>query len=123
MRGKATVLVKPNQLETWDLPISDPEPGGALVRTLVGGVCGSDVHIANGEAGVMPFPIILGHEGVGKIEKLGEGVETDYAGVPVVVGDLVVWSPILTNLLPYVYRFPEFSYYIVCFLDMFIDVP
>ena len=94
MRGKATVLVKPNQLETWDLPISDPEPGGALVRTLVGGVCGSDVHIANGEAGVMPFPIILGHEGVGKIEKLGEGVETDYAGVPVVVGDLVVWSPI-----------------------------
>lgn len=94
MKGKATVLVKPNQIETWEVPIAEPEPGGALVRTLVGGVCGSDVHIANGEAGEMPFPIILGHEGVGRIEKLGAGVNKDYAGVDVKVGDLVVWSPI-----------------------------
>ncbi len=92
--GRATVLVAPNHLETWDVPIADPEPGGALVRVVVGGVCGSDVHIMTGEAGVMPFPIILGHEGVGQIEKLGPGVATDYAGVPVKVGDLVYWAPI-----------------------------
>ena len=91
--GRATVLVEPNRIETWEVPIADPEPGGALVRVVVGGVCGSDVHIATGEAGVMPFPIILGHEGVGRIEKLG-GIETDYAGVPVKVGDLVYWAPI-----------------------------
>lgn len=91
--GRATVLVEPNRIETWDVPIVDPEPGGALVRVVVGGVCGSDVHITSGEAGVMPFPIILGHEGVGRIEKLG-GIETDYAGVPVKPGDLVYWSPI-----------------------------
>lgn len=91
--GRATVLVEPNRIETWDVPIVDPEPGGALVRVVVGGVCGSDVHITSGEAGVMPFPIILGHEGVGRIEKLG-GIETDYAGVAVKPGDLVYWSPI-----------------------------
>ncbi len=91
--GRATVLVEPNRIETWDVPIVDPEPGGALVRVVVGGVCGSDVHITSGEAGVMPFPIILGHEGVGRVEKLG-GIETDYAGVPVKPGDLVYWSPI-----------------------------
>jgi 5-exo-hydroxycamphor dehydrogenase len=91
--GRATVLVEPNRIETWEVPISDPEPGGALVRVLLGGVCGSDVHIASGEAGVMPFPIILGHEGVGRVERLG-GIETDYAGVPVKPGDLVYWSPI-----------------------------
>ena len=72
----------------------DPEPGGALVRVVLGGVCGSDVHILTGEAGEMPFPIILGHEGVGRVERLGAGVATDYAGVPVVPGDLVYWSPI-----------------------------
>jgi threonine dehydrogenase-like Zn-dependent dehydrogenase len=93
LTGRATVLVEPNRIETWNVPIADPEPGGALVRVLIGGVCGSDVHIATGEAGVMPFPIILGHEGVGRIEKLG-GIETDYAGVPVKPGDLVYWSPI-----------------------------
>lgn len=91
--GRATVLVQPNRLETWDVPIFEPEPGGALVRIIVGGVCGSDVHITTGEAGIMPFPIILGHEGIGRIERLG-GVATDYAGVEVAIGDLVYWSPI-----------------------------
>ncbi len=41
----------------------------------------------------MPFPIILGHEGIGIIEKLGQ-IEKDYAGTPVKPGDLVCWSPI-----------------------------
>lgn len=92
--AKACVLVEPNRIETWDVPVFDPEPGGVLVRIVAGGVCGSDVHLQTGEAGVMPFPIILGHEGVGRIEKLGDGTSTDYAGEPVKVGDLVYWSPI-----------------------------
>lgn len=94
MLGRASVLVKPNQLETWDVEITDPEPGGALVSIVLGGVCGSDVHILTGEAGEMPFPVILGHEGIGRVEKLGAGVTTDYAGVELKAGDLVYWSPI-----------------------------
>lgn len=94
MNGRAVVLVKKNVLEIREVPISSPEPGGALVRVVLGGVCGSDVHILSGEAGEMPFPIILGHEGVGRIEELGSGVRTDYAGTPVTIGDLVYWSPI-----------------------------
>jgi threonine dehydrogenase-like Zn-dependent dehydrogenase len=94
MRGKAAVLVEKNRLETWDVDIADPEAGGALVSVVLGGVCGSDVHILTGEAGEMPFPIILGHEGVGRIEQLGRGADTDYAGVPVKSGDLIFWSPI-----------------------------
>lgn len=92
--GKAAVMAAANKLEIWDVPVPDPEPGGALVSIVVGGVCGSDIHILSGEAGVIPFPIILGHEGVGRIEKLGAGVSTDYAGVPVKLGDLIFWSPI-----------------------------
>lgn len=92
--ARASVLVEPNRIETWDVPVFDPEPGGALVRVVAGGVCGSDVHITSGDSGVMPFPIILGHEGVGRIEKLGTGVVTDYAGVRVKPGDLVYWAPI-----------------------------
>ena len=51
MRGKASVLVEKNRLETWDVEIADPEAGGALVSVVLGGVCGSDVHILTGEAG------------------------------------------------------------------------
>lgn len=87
-------MVAPNVVETWEVPVFDPPPGGALVRVVIGGVCGSDVHIVSGEAGEMPFPIILGHEGVGRIEKLGSGTMTDYAGNQVRAGDLVAWSPI-----------------------------
>ena len=94
MDGRAVVLVKKNVLEIREVPIASPEPGGALVRVVLAGVCGSDVHIVSGEAGEMPFPIILGHEGVGRIEELGAGVATDYAGTPVAIGDLVYWSPI-----------------------------
>ncbi|KXX59899.1 alcohol dehydrogenase [Rhodococcus sp. ACS1] len=92
--GKAAVLVETNRIETWEVPVSDPEPGGLLVEVVIGGVCGSDNHIVTGEAGEMPFPIILGHEGVGRIYKLGAGVSADYASVPVEVGDLVYWAPI-----------------------------
>lgn len=91
--GRAAVLVETNRVETWEVPISDPEPGGALVKVVLGGVCGSDAHIVSGDAGNMPFPIILGHEGVGQIEKLGSGVTTDYAGTPVREGDLIYWAP------------------------------
>src|SRR5580693_1822243 len=91
---RAAVLVEPNRVETWDVPLVDPPPGGALVSVVLGGVCGSDVHITSGEAGVMPFPIILGHEGIGRIETLGAGVDSDHAGAPVKPGDLIYWSPI-----------------------------
>jgi threonine dehydrogenase-like Zn-dependent dehydrogenase len=92
--GRAAVLVEPNRVETWDVPVVDPGQGELLVSVVIGGVCGSDVHIKTGDAGVMPFPIIFGHEGVGRIERLGEGVTTDFAGVPVKQGDLVCWAPI-----------------------------
>src|SRR5919197_711600 len=92
--GRAAVLLEPNRVEVWDVPVVEPGPGEVLIRVVLGGVCGSDVHIKTGDAGVMPFPIILGHEGVGRIEKLGAGVTADFASVPVQEGDLVCWAPI-----------------------------
>ncbi|OUS92335.1 zinc-binding dehydrogenase [Rhodococcus sp. NCIMB 12038] len=92
--ARAAVLVGPDNVETWEVNVPEPAPTGVLVRVVVGGVCGSDAHIVTGDAGVMPFPIILGHEGVGRIEKLGADITTDYAGVPVEAGDVVYWAPI-----------------------------
>jgi 5-exo-hydroxycamphor dehydrogenase len=39
-------------------------------------------------------PVVLGHEGVGRIAELGEGPAADYAGTPVTAGDRVYWSPV-----------------------------
>jgi len=92
--SKRAVLVNPsNPIEIWDEIIASPGPGEVLVRTEMSGVCGTDVHLARGEI-ELPGPIVLGHEGVGRIEHLGEGATTDYAGTPVVPGDRVYWVPL-----------------------------
>ncbi len=93
--GKRAVLVGPNRpIEIWERSMPSPGPGEVLLRVEMGGVCGSDVHLWRGEM-PLPSPIVLGHEGIGIIDELGEGVTTDYASTPVKVGDRVYWAPIL----------------------------
>jgi uncharacterized protein len=57
------------------LPIPVPEFGQVLVRTRAVGLCGTDAHILRGRFDV-PTPVVLGHESVGEIVAIGEGVET-----------------------------------------------
>jgi S-(hydroxymethyl)glutathione dehydrogenase/alcohol dehydrogenase len=74
-------------IETVSIP-STPPPGDVLVRLRASGLCHSDLHVLLGEWEV-PTPMILGHEGAGVVEAVGEGV----SGVE--VGDHVVlsWTP------------------------------
>ncbi|CAL9649630.1 L-threonine 3-dehydrogenase [Streptomyces sp. enrichment culture] len=55
----------------------DPEPGAGQVRIRVeaSGLCHTDIHAAHGDWPIKPDPpFVPGHEGVGPVEKLGEGV-------------------------------------------------
>jgi threonine dehydrogenase-like Zn-dependent dehydrogenase len=93
-RGRRIVFVKPQYpLECWEGEVADPVPGGVLIRTTIAGVCGTDAHRLAGDVPLMGHPVNFGHEGVGTIEVLGAGVATDWAGVPVHVGDVVYWTP------------------------------
>jgi propanol-preferring alcohol dehydrogenase len=61
-------------LEIEDLPIPEPAAGQVLVRIETCGLCHTDIHAARGEWPVKPAPpFIPGHEGVGVIERLGDG--------------------------------------------------
>ena len=91
--ARAAVLEQfktPLQLRDYPLP-SRPEPGAVLVRTEMAGICGTDVHLWKGELPIA-LPVILGHETVGRIEQLGEGVETDWNGEALKLGDRVTWN-------------------------------
>lgn len=86
----AAVFRTPNApltLEEVSLP-STPAPGEVLVRMKASGLCHSDFHVLTGEWEV-PSPMILGHEGAGIIESVGEGVTTLAAGDHVVLS----WTP------------------------------
>ena len=74
-----------------EFPLPALEPGAALVRTEMAGICGTDVHLWKGELKI-GLPVILGHETVGKIEQLGEGLNRDWNGEPLTVGDRVTWT-------------------------------
>ncbi len=68
--------------------IDPPGPGEALVRIHASGVCHSDVWaVAHGNWGA-PFPMLLGHEGAGVVEAVGEGVRVPAPGDAV----LLAWG-------------------------------
>lgn len=54
----------------------DPEPGPGEVRVKVGacGICRTDLHVLDGELPNISYPIIPGHEVVGRVDALGSGV-------------------------------------------------
>jgi propanol-preferring alcohol dehydrogenase len=58
-----------------NVPVPSPGPGQALVKLITSGVCHTDLHAVEGDWPVKPNPpFIPGHEGVGKVIALGEGV-------------------------------------------------
>lgn len=61
-----------------------PQSGEVLIRVDRVGVCGSDVHLFRGHRPA-PYPLILGHEALGRIEAVGAGVGSDRVGERVVV--------------------------------------
>jgi D-arabinose 1-dehydrogenase-like Zn-dependent alcohol dehydrogenase len=69
-----------------------------LLEVIKANVCGSDLHIWRGLHPVIKKGVVMGHEFIGRVLKLGEGVTTDYAGVTVKVGDRVVAPYFLTCL-------------------------
>lgn len=70
--------------ETKRVPVPELGPRDILVRLSATGVCGSDLHLAAGHLG--PCRDILGHEGVGRVVKLGSAVEPSSVQIGTRVG-------------------------------------
>ena len=74
MRVTAAVLYdvnKPYSVEAVEL--DPPKRGEVLIRVGAAGVCRSDLHFQKGEA-TIAMPAVLGHEGAGTVERVGDGV-------------------------------------------------
>ncbi len=91
---KAAVLVEYGKpLEIQEVEIPEVGPGAILVKVLLAGICGTDVHQQRGELTIKsPLPNLQGHETIGQIVKLGEGRVGDAAGEPLKVGDRIMWA-------------------------------
>jgi S-(hydroxymethyl)glutathione dehydrogenase / alcohol dehydrogenase len=74
VRVRAAVLRQPGDVRVEDVELDEPKAGEVLVRMAAAGVCHSDLHLANGALGDGRWPMVLGHEGAGVVEAVGDGV-------------------------------------------------
>ena len=92
--ARVAVLDGPNgSFSVNEYPVPEPGPGQFLLRTELSGVCATDTHIYKGEVPGIPYPVVMGHEFVGTIARLGSGVTHDTEGKPVAEGDRIVPMP------------------------------
>src|SRR5215469_10993197 len=82
---KAAVFVEPGRIVLEEKPVPDVGPLDALVRVTTTTICGTDIHILKGEYPV-ERGLIIGHEPVGVIEKLGSAVTGYREGQRVIAG-------------------------------------
>ena len=87
---RAAVLRGPGDVALEELPRPEPGPGEVLVQVRVTGICGSDLHVFKGTSPepMAPRPV-LGHETMGVVAQLGDGVDGLSVGQRVGVEPLV----------------------------------
>jgi 2-desacetyl-2-hydroxyethyl bacteriochlorophyllide A dehydrogenase len=84
---RAVVYEGINKLAIADRPTPEPGPHQVLVETAAVGICGTDLHVLQGEFEGTVFPIVPGHEATGTVMAFGSEVEG------LTVGDKVVVAP------------------------------
>jgi putative phosphonate catabolism associated alcohol dehydrogenase len=90
--GLVAVYDKPNApFELRLFPIREPRPGEVLVKVRMCTICRSDIHSYLGHR-PNPTPGVLGHEIIGTIVALGDGITKDMRGDALREGDRITWS-------------------------------
>lgn len=74
---------KPLRLE--EVPAPEPAAGEVLVRVTAAGICHTELHFLSGLLDLGVAPLTLGHEIVGRVERVGEGVPPERIGERVIV--------------------------------------
>jgi alcohol dehydrogenase len=82
---RANVFHEPNNIRLEEVPRPKAGVGEAVIRITLTTICGTDLHILRGEYPVKPG-LVIGHEPVGVIEELGDGVMGYEIGERVLVG-------------------------------------
>jgi threonine dehydrogenase-like Zn-dependent dehydrogenase len=82
---RAFVIVGPGAAEVRELPRPEPRPGEVIVEVERAGVCGTDVEFYTGEmsylhTGQASYPIRIGHEWMGVVSAIGQGVDPSWVG-------------------------------------------
>lgn len=81
---KAGVLIQPHHIHLQTVETPEPKAGEVRIKLSKVGICGSDVHLFLGHR-LLANPTVIGHEGLGVIDKIGEGIVGRHIGERVAV--------------------------------------
>jgi 2-desacetyl-2-hydroxyethyl bacteriochlorophyllide A dehydrogenase len=81
---KAAVLKDHRMIRVEEIQQPEPAAGEVLIKVALGGICGSDHSVYNGKIKV-PLPVVPGHEAIGTIVEIGEGVADRMVGQRVTI--------------------------------------
>jgi len=86
IQGRACILNNPGEPAiVEEIEVDSPGPNEVLIKLTASGVCHTDLTVKMLNGNGMAFPIVLGHEGAGVVEEVGEGVADLAPGDPVVI--------------------------------------
>ena len=89
---KAVIFDKPGApLRVESVPLIPPPPGYVLARVRMTTICGSDLHTFMGRR-TEPAPLVLGHEILGEVAALGDGISESADGRPLAEGKRITFS-------------------------------
>src|SRR4051794_26260439 len=104
---RAAVFLGDGRYEIRELPVPQPPPGGAVLQVEAVGLCGSDLAQLHGVElvpGASAFPIVPGHETVGRVASLAAD-----ADLGVAVGDRVAVDEVLSMAPVRVYGYSDMT--------------
>ncbi len=82
---RAVIIDKPGNVRIGTAPDPTPGVGELVIRVGACGICGTDLHIAEGEFPPTPYPIVPGHEFAGEVVAVGADVPKGIGGKDTIV--------------------------------------
>src|SRR5437762_7479313 len=92
---RAVVIDAPGRIRVDNVPDPTPRPDELLIRVEACGICGTDLHIIDGESPLACYPIVPGHEFAGEVVALGSDIAQNNGngGTNITVGSRVAIDP------------------------------
>lgn len=90
---RAVIIDAPGSVRVGSVPDPVPHPNELLVRVEACGICGTDLHIIDGDSPLARYPIVPGHEFAGEVVAMGSTIAQSNGGMNITVGSRVAIEP------------------------------
>ncbi|GHO42388.1 zinc-dependent alcohol dehydrogenase family protein [Ktedonospora formicarum] len=91
---RAVIIDKPGTVHVGEIADPTPKPDELIIKVGACGICGTDLHIMDGEFPPTPYPIVPGHEFAGEVVAVGSDIQANN-GKKFTVGTRVAVDPSL----------------------------